>query len=247
MLVAAAVLPHPPLLVPEVAAGAAAELSDLRAACGEALASVQQAMGPGGDVVVVGAGARRQTFRPGAVGSLAGFGVPLDVALPGRVASDTSASPTLPLSLTVGAWLMEETGGWDAPGVTVRAESVPRDLASTDAVALGAQWATSADRLVLVVMGDGANALSTRAPGYLVPGAEEWQSVATAALGSADVDVLAKLQVDDAARFGAVGRVPWQVLAGAASAPVHAKLLAMDDRYGVAYVVAQWLATGATG
>ena len=32
-VIAAAVCPHPPLLVPEVAAGAASELDDLRAAC----------------------------------------------------------------------------------------------------------------------------------------------------------------------------------------------------------------------
>jgi hypothetical protein len=35
-LVAAAVLPHPPVIVPEIAAGAAHELDDLRLACDEA-------------------------------------------------------------------------------------------------------------------------------------------------------------------------------------------------------------------
>jgi hypothetical protein len=48
VLLAAAVCPHPPLLVPEVAAGAAHELDDLRAACRAAVASLP------GDVVVVG-------------------------------------------------------------------------------------------------------------------------------------------------------------------------------------------------
>ena len=48
MLLAAAVCPHPPLLVPEVAAGAAPETDDLRAACRAAVAVLP------GDPVVVG-------------------------------------------------------------------------------------------------------------------------------------------------------------------------------------------------
>ncbi|GAA3457324.1 hypothetical protein GCM10018962_91580 [Dactylosporangium matsuzakiense] len=42
-LVAAAVCPHPPLLVPELAAGAAPELDDLRAACRAAVAHLANA------------------------------------------------------------------------------------------------------------------------------------------------------------------------------------------------------------
>lgn len=48
MLRAAAVCPHPPLLVPSVAAGAAGETGDLRAACRAAVATLD------GDVVAVG-------------------------------------------------------------------------------------------------------------------------------------------------------------------------------------------------
>lgn len=48
MLLAAAVCPHPPLLVPEVAAGAAYETDDLRAACRTAVAALPK------DTVVVG-------------------------------------------------------------------------------------------------------------------------------------------------------------------------------------------------
>jgi aromatic ring-opening dioxygenase LigB subunit len=40
VLLAAAVCPHPPLLIPEVAAGAAHELDDLRTACRTALAAL---------------------------------------------------------------------------------------------------------------------------------------------------------------------------------------------------------------
>jgi len=48
VLLAAAVCPHPPLLVPEVAAGAAYETDDLRAACRAAVATLPE------DTVVVG-------------------------------------------------------------------------------------------------------------------------------------------------------------------------------------------------
>ena len=37
-LIGAAICPHPPLIVPELAAGAAAELDELRAACDQAVA-----------------------------------------------------------------------------------------------------------------------------------------------------------------------------------------------------------------
>ncbi len=99
----------------------------------------------------------------------------------------------------------------------------------------------------MVVMGDGASTLSVKAPGYLVPGAREWQDDATRALASADVDAIGALSADDAARFGAAGRAAWQVLAGAAGegyeqdVPWVADLLADESPYGVAYVVASWV------
>lgn len=63
MLVAAAVCPAPPLLVPEVAAGAAAELGDARTACSDALA-VLAASRPD-LLVVVGAAAEGGAYDQG--------------------------------------------------------------------------------------------------------------------------------------------------------------------------------------
>ena len=85
MLVAAAVLPHPPLLIPELAAGASHELDQVRSACFDALKPV---MAAGCErLYVVGTGAERATFAAGARGSTAGFGVTVDVALPGAAAN----------------------------------------------------------------------------------------------------------------------------------------------------------------
>lgn len=53
MLLAAAICPHPPLLVPSVAAGAAHETDDLRAACRTAVATLAPY-----DTVVVGSNAQ---------------------------------------------------------------------------------------------------------------------------------------------------------------------------------------------
>src|SRR3954453_96810 len=106
MLVAAAVCPHPPLLVPEVGAGAAPELDDLRAACDAAVAALT-ATDPK-VIVVVGAGAAVQ----GQAGTLAPYGVPVRVGV---------GPPTLPLPHTIGCWLLDRAG-WKGPRAYVGAD-----------------------------------------------------------------------------------------------------------------------------
>ena len=80
MLVAAAVCPHPPLLVPDLAAGAAAELDGLRAACDAALASLLTA--DADLLVVVGDGPVTGPLPSVAWGSLASYGVDIVVGTP---------------------------------------------------------------------------------------------------------------------------------------------------------------------
>ncbi len=233
MLVAAAVLPHPPLLVPAVAAGAAAQLDELRAACHKAVEAVLSAEVDG--VLVVGAGPRRATFGPGARGTLSGFGVPMDVGVPG---APPSGEPVLPLSATIGCWLLADLV---VPAPT-RVEVVPEDAAPHDAVALGAELVAPAGRWALVVMGDGSSALTAKAPGYVVEGAAGWQAEVERMLATADVEGLAALSPTEASRFHAAGRAPWQVLAGAAADGTwQSTLLAAEAPYGVGYVVATWL------
>jgi hypothetical protein len=245
MLVAAAVLPHPPLLVPEVAAGAAAELGGLRAACRKAIdtvlaSDVQR-------VVVIGGGAVRATFGPGARGSLAGFEVPIEVCVPG-------AAPTgelvLPLSATIGCWLLSDHRPGGMPSACpIAVEVVTAETSPQGVVELGVELAASVDRLGLLVMGDGSAALSPKAPRYVVEGAAEWQRGVDQALGSADIEALAALSSDDAHRYSATGRAAWQVLAGAAGAARarerhgatwRGTLVAAEAPYGVGYTVATW-------
>lgn len=236
MLVAAAVLPHPPLLVPALAAGAAGELDGLRSACDKALDAVLAAVPT--RLVVVAAGTQRATFGPGDRGSLAGFGVPVEVVVPG---APPSGEPVLPLAATVSCWLIR-----DLPvTVPVAVEVVPDDVAPEDAVALGAALAASDDRVAVIAMGDGSAALTPKAPGYVVEGAVEWQSMVERALGQPDVAAIAQVTAADALRYLAAGRPAWQVLAGAAAGGAwQGTLLAAEAPYGVGYVVALWERAG---
>lgn len=109
MLVAAAVCPCPPLLVPEVATGAAPELDPARAACADAL-GVLAAARPD-RLVVIGPAEQGGHYRQGTRGSFRGFGVDLDV----RLGPGDAPGPELPASLAVAAWLLERTGWADVP------------------------------------------------------------------------------------------------------------------------------------
>ena len=96
MLVVAAFCPQPPLLVPGVGAGASEELGELRGACAAAVGSLADV----DLVVVVGAARRVGPFPEQAWGSLRPYGVPVDVG-------SGPGAPSLPLSLTLGRWLLE--------------------------------------------------------------------------------------------------------------------------------------------
>ncbi|MFD5463285.1 class III extradiol dioxygenase subunit B-like domain-containing protein [Kitasatospora sp. NPDC127059] len=231
MLVAAAVCPCPPLLVPEVAAGAAPELDGLRAACDDALAALVAA-GPQ-LVVAVGAGPEAEVWTEGGAGSFHRYGVPLVAKLPGgRV-----EGPELAPSLTVGAWLLERAG----VTLPTHACAVPADAPADRMLGLGQGLAGLADRVALLVLGDGSACRSLKAPGYLDERAEGYDAAVAAALGSADLPALAGLDPALAAELKAEGRAPWQVLAGAAEgAGLTGRLGYQDAPYGVGYFVASW-------
>ncbi|MCX4757730.1 class III extradiol dioxygenase subunit B-like domain-containing protein [Kitasatospora purpeofusca] len=231
MLVAAAVCPCPPLLVPEVAAGASAELEPLRAACDEALGAVLAAEPE--LLVVVGTGPEAEVWTEGGAGSFHRYGVPLVAALPGGRAEGPELSP----ALTVGAWLLGRSG----TALPTHACAVPADAPADRMLGLGQGLAGLADRVGLLVMGDGSACRSLKAPGYLDERAEGYDAVLARALGTADTAALAALDPGLAAELKAEGRAPWQVLAGAAEgAGLTARLGYQDAPYGVGYLVASW-------
>ena len=236
MLVAAAICPCPPLLVPEVAAGAAPELDRARAACADAL-GVLAAARP--DLLVVIGPAERggpDLHPEGTPGSFRGFGVEVDVRLGG--AKDVEPGRELPPSLAVAAWLLERTGWSDAP---IEGLGVGEPLEADRCVETGREIAARAERVALLVMGDGSACRTLKAPGYLDERAAPFDAEVARALGTADVPALKALDAELAYELKSSGRAPWQVLAGAAEdADLAGALLYEDAPYGVGYVVATW-------
>ncbi|MEU8031568.1 class III extradiol dioxygenase subunit B-like domain-containing protein [Streptomyces sp. NPDC049099] len=236
MLVAAAVCPCPPLLVPEVAAGAAPEMDAARSACADAL-GVLAAARPD-LLVVVGTAEQsgRGSYPQGTGGSFRGFGVDLDVRL-GPV-TDTVGERELPPSLAVAAWLLQRTGWADAP---IEGLGVGETLAPERCVEAGREIGARAGRVALLVMGDASACRTLKAPGYLDERAAPFDAEVARALGAADVAAVQALDAELAYELKAAGRAPWQILAGAAEAAgLTGALLYEDAPYGVGYVVATW-------
>ncbi|MCX4746511.1 class III extradiol dioxygenase subunit B-like domain-containing protein [Kitasatospora sp. NBC_01287] len=231
MLVAAAVCPCPPLLVPEVASGAAAELEGLRAACAEAVGELLAA-GPE-LLVLVGDGPRAEVWTEGGAGSFHRYGVPLGVRLP----SGGVEGPELSPALTIGAWLLDRAGA----ALPTHACAVPGDASAERMLGLGRGLAQLADRVGLLVLGDGSARRTVKAPGYLDDRAEEYDAEVARALGAADTAALAALDPGLSGELLAAGRAPWQVLAGAAEgAGLAGRLRYAQAPYGVGYFVASW-------
>ena len=260
MLVAAAVCPCPPLLVPEVAAGAAPELDTARAACADALGVLAAARPE--LLVVVGPAEQsgRGVHAQGTRGSFRGFGVDVEVRLGVDVAVGVDVRPgadaavglavrpgadhgedeprPLPASLAVAAWLLERTGWSDAP---IEGLGVGEPLEPERCIQSGSGIAGRAERVALLVMGDASACRTLKAPGYFDERAAPFDAEVARALGAADVPALRALDAGLAYELKASGRAPWQVLAGAAEgAGLGGSLLYEDAPYGVGYVVAAW-------
>jgi hypothetical protein len=222
-------------MVPEVARAAAPELDELRAACRGAIRRVASGTAP---FVVLGAGARWAFHRSNARGSLAGYGVPLEVPL----GVDEPGPVELPLSLTIGAWLLRDALG---PGCAAVGYSVgPDGVGQPDRLPPppdgGSAWN-------LLVMGDGSARRGTSAPGYLDERARPFDDRIADALRRGRPDLLRHRsrpgQPGDSLMVA--GRSAWAVAAGFLDSPgFDAELLYDDAPYGVGYFVAAWTRRG---
>jgi hypothetical protein len=271
VLIAAAVCPHPPVLIPAAmgAAGDGPELADLRAACAAAARGLVRARPD--LIAIVGSAPSGRTYPWPSAGSLHRYGVPWSTG-PGR--------PVLPLSLTVGTWLLTgalaasgipepavtsaTNSGGGAGGIGVAGDADGAEAGATSAgvmlcaVAvtsdpetcrrLGSRLAGLAPRVGLLVMGDASAKKAVGVPGAPDPEAEEYDTGIAAALAAADAGALARLDPDRAAELRVTGRAPWQVLAGAAAAAegqvggLRGILRQQTAPYDVSYLVASWAA-----
>jgi hypothetical protein len=235
MLIAAAVCPHPPLLVPEVTGAhgpgtpdpAADELRRLRTACRDAVAVL---LGAAPDLLVVAGGAGQTAEYPAAAGgSLRDFAVPFTVG----------AAPVLPLSLTIGRWLL---AGVVPPIPPVTWQGIASGTATADCLSLGEKLAALAPRVALLAMGDGPGRRARGVPGATDPEADRYDDQVSAALADADPGALAALDPRHDQELFVAGRAAWQVLAGAASAGAFtADLCYTAAPFEVSYYVATWM------
>ena len=234
MITALAFVPSTPLLVPEAGRAAASELDDVRAA---SRVAVVRALSTAPErVVVVGAGSVTREVRAG-LGTLRGFGIAYDVPL-------DPASPSLeqlPLSLTIGAWLLA-TQGW--PGERAALELDPGAGRATLA-SVATALAGEASRSALLVVADGSAARTAKAPAALHPDAAAFDADVAAALRGGRPHDLTALDADRARAVTAGGWPAWFVAATAAGISADgtwdAVLHADEAPYGVGYLVASWL------
>jgi hypothetical protein len=238
----AAILPHPPLLVPELAGAAAAELDPLRQACLQALEVV---LAEDRGAVLVGDGPVWGAPRPDAAGSFRPYGAAVDVTLPALHPLDLDGLPEpvrldrLPLSLAVAAYLLARL---DARPARLSALTVPVSLGPGAAAAVGRELAAragAAGSFGLVAMGDLSARRSDRAPGAFHPAAAAFDASVAEAFRAGAPGRLLDMEPAVAGELRAAGRVPLQVLAGAFAdtAGVRGRVLYEAAPYGVGYLV----------
>ncbi len=225
-------VPHPPLLVPELVPGSVESTAAVREACVAAAVRLAEAAP---NWIAVGAGPRWETIGPGVCGSFRGYGVDVPVSLSAGPAAGPTAD--LPLPVLVAGWLRAQAGAG-----SVRAELLPAGASPADCAETGTRLARADGDLGLLVLGDGSYRHGPSAPGSADERAGDFDAKVAAALAGADADALLAIEPELAAELGAVGRAPWQVLAGLARAAPgwHGELRYSAAPFGVAYHVAVW-------
>jgi hypothetical protein len=233
---AAAICPPAPLLARELT-GIDPVIPELREACA---AAVERLVRSGPDVIaVVGTGSRTAVWPPSGRLNRGAFAPALGRPL--RPQGERTGPP-LPLSLGLGARLLDEAGYRGARLL----RSVDRDEPAEACLRLGAGLSRLGDRVGLLVMADGSACRSLRAPGYLNPAAAGFDAVLERAVRDGDLGPLRTLDLGMARELLVAGRPGWQVLAGAMpGGDLSTEILYADDPFGVYYLVG-WLA-GAAG
>lgn len=215
-----AICPSTPLLVPELGGEAAQETAELRAAAVTAVRGLPKRW------IAVGVGAG--SYRDEVSGTFAGYGVDVRVSL-----SDRSAGPVeLPLPALIAGWLRARVGA-DAAEVRLIASG------DADGVRLGRALRSEIEAQPappgVLVIADGANTLTDKAPGGHRADAEEAQTALADALAHGDAASLHHLPAV------ITGGAAYQVLAGLAGTDaVEARCLYRGAPYGVGYFAGTW-------
>ena len=225
MIVAAALVPHPPLLLRELG-GLQDSVPELRRVARDAVRAVVQ---DADRVVLVGAEDQKASWSMGWPARVRGFGP----------STPSVAQTAVPLSLGIGIRLLEEAG-WSGPAGQM---ALGWDESDDDVDGVADDLCVGPDRTALVVLGDGSARRGETAPGYLDPRAFAFDDAVADALASGDAASLRDLDVELASDLMVLGRTAFRVLGAVAlrqGGPASARLWHRDDPFGVSYFVATW-------
>ena len=224
MLVAAALCPAPPLLARELT-GADPVVPDLRQACQGAVGTL---LNTRPDLLaVVGVADVTRRWDPARRLDLSVFAPALAGLPPGTAPA--------PASVGLGGMILDQIGYFGPRELL----SVSADHPASACASLGAQLASQADRVALLVMADGSARRTLKAPGYLDERSAPFDAEIARLLAGPDLTPLLAVDPDLARELMATGRPAWQVLAGAARGlRATTEIRYRDDPFGVAYLVA---------
>ncbi|KUH98040.1 hypothetical protein AU190_22415 [Mycolicibacterium acapulense] len=226
MLSAIAIVPSAPVMVPELAGGAAPELADLREAVFTAVAGLPSRW------VAVGVGPCDQVVGPDQAGTFAGYGVDVRVALSPGGDGDPVA---MPLCALITGWVRGAARSEASAEVRVFSEGHDIDAALAHGERLRAEIGEGGNPVGVLVVADGANTLTPSAPGGFDPDSVAVQAALDDALAGGETAPLARLPAS------VVGRVAFGVLAGLVGpGPRSAKELYRGAPYGVGYFTGLW-------
>ncbi|MGF7124973.1 hypothetical protein [Rhodococcus sp. AG1013] len=245
MLTAAAFVPSPPLLVPQLAGAAAPETDRLRRAVLDVSGRLGEACGQWTVIGVADPGAPAAEISPESCGTFAGFGVDVRVCLAPGESDRGEVDPAMPLAALVAGWLR----GRAAPSATVRVRILAPDTPIAECVRLGEQLRHELDASPspqgLLIVADGANTLTDKAPGSLDERSADVEAVLGRALASGDCGALGGLDARLCGEIGLSGRAAWQTLSaafgGPDGGPRKAESLYSGAPFGVGYHVGMWL------
>jgi hypothetical protein len=226
VLAAIALTPSAPVLVPELAGAAAAEVAEFHDAVIAAAATLPDRW------IAIGVGQTDQTFEPATRGTFAGYGIDVPVTLS---ADAPDAVTDLPLCALIAGWLRGQANPAARLEVRVYSPDHDVDAALARGRALRDAINEAADPIGVLVVADGANTLTQSAPGGYDPDSEPVQFALDDALATGNAVALTRLP------NGVIGRVAYQVLAGLTEPkPRAAKGFVRGAPYGVGYFVGTW-------
>ena len=217
MIVAAALCPAPPLLLPGLT-GAADVLPELRRACAEAVADL---VGAGPELVaVVGPGESTGVWDPRARTDVSAYAPGL-----GSAGLGSTSAPGLPVALGVGGWLLD-SGGYAGERL---ARSVSESEPAGACAQVGRELADRAGRVGLLVMADGSACRGRKAPGYFDERSAGFDAEVERAVRDGGFQALLEIDAELASTCQA-GALEGTVVAS--------EIRYCDDPFGVSYLAA---------